>query len=183
MAFPRRSRRMWNQLLNVMRQAIQLPLRVDFARGQKCKAGQPMRMQIAENGLDDAQAPRIQCASLAAVDPGLHGLGVRMGFVHLAAEEGHLPIRADLRLSHALRPQRTKPTDRWCPFEAHTLAALDDGVGRTALEQASVWAATDLAPGVIFEVLRLKPFRAAFSRHALLVLGLVWIRFGKARIA
>ena len=60
-----------------------------------------MRMQVAEDRLDDAESAAIGQAAFAAIDSRFHCGDLGMHVFDLAAiEEGHLPIRADIGLSH-----------------------------------------------------------------------------------
>lgn len=140
-------------------------------------------MKIPEHRLDDTQALAVERAAFAGVDPRFHGLGVRMRFPDLAAEEGDLAVGTDVWLAQALRSERAVAADLPGTLEADTFVPLDDGVGRAALEHLSVGTAAGLLGSVVVKVFGLKPVRAALAGQALLVFWFVPIGFGKTRIA
>lgn len=124
------SRCMALQLLRVVHQGKQLPLRIDLATGAQGKSSQSLGMQMAEDRLDDSEAAAVDQPTFSRIDPGFHGGSVRMGVLRLAAvEEGHLPIRTDLRLAQALHLLRTGAADLPRALEADAAPAFDDGTG------------------------------------------------------
>ena len=68
---------MMRQLLDIVNQAVEIPLRVHLALSSQGEAVQSLVVpQIAEDRLDDRDAPRIELAPTRAVDRSSHTLGV-----------------------------------------------------------------------------------------------------------
>jgi hypothetical protein len=90
---------MMRQLLDIVNQTVEIPLRVHFALGSQGEAVQPFVVpQVAEDRFDDPDAPPIELASALAVDRAPHALGVgqpRLMFL----EERHLADRCLLRIA------------------------------------------------------------------------------------
>jgi hypothetical protein len=66
------------QLLYVVHQGKQLPLRIHLVSGSDRESAQVVIVQIAEDGFDDAEAPAVQESPFTAVDPGFHRGGLRV---------------------------------------------------------------------------------------------------------
>ena len=81
------------QLLDVVHQAVELPLRIDFRSPAQREAIESLVMaDVGEDRLDRGEAPAIERAALRAVDGPAHDVGVaRRRGGGLAAEETDLP--------------------------------------------------------------------------------------------
>ena len=162
------------QLLDVVDEGKELPLRIHFVSGSQRESSQVVRVQIAEDRLDDAVASAVEPAPLAGIDPVLHRRGLRMNIFGLAAiEESHLPVRAGVRLAQALGFERAGLADRLRALEAHAASALDDRLGGTQLQCFSGGADTALLLGIESKVLRLKPLRLSLAGPPPFLDGLV----------
>jgi hypothetical protein len=84
---PGSSWRLALQLLYVVHQGKQLPLRIHLVSGSEREAAQVVIVQIAEDGFDDAEAPAVQQSPCTAVDSGFHRGGLRVQVLGLAAVE------------------------------------------------------------------------------------------------
>ena len=68
---------MMRQLLDIVNQAVEVPLRVHLALSSQGEAVQSFIVpQVAEHRFDDRDAPRIELASARTVDRSSHTLGV-----------------------------------------------------------------------------------------------------------
>jgi len=80
------------QLLDVVHQAVELPLRVDFGSASQGEAIQFLvRSEIAEHWLHGSEAPADHLASALGIDLTSHAIGrgvLRLGV--LAGEDGYL---------------------------------------------------------------------------------------------
>jgi hypothetical protein len=72
-----RSVSMMRKLLDIVNQAVQVPLRVHFGQRAQREAVQALVVaQVGKHRLDDGDAPAVELATAAAVDRALHALGV-----------------------------------------------------------------------------------------------------------
>ena len=78
-------------LLDVVYQAVQLPLRIHFSSGAQREAVQATGSQVRKHRLDRAQAPGIKRPPAPGIDLVSHGAGVRIAFMDADAQERHLP--------------------------------------------------------------------------------------------
>ena len=80
-----------SQLLDVVHQAIQLPLPIHLRAPAQREAGESLVVpQVAEHGLDGGKARGDHPFALGRIDASLHPLGVGFIAIALAAEEGNL---------------------------------------------------------------------------------------------
>ena len=92
------------QLLDVLHQAVELPLSVHLGPASQGEALQPFVVsQVAEHGLHGGEALRDPLAPLRAVDPALHPVGRGLlGSAVSPDEDRHLSHRGLLGMSEAL---------------------------------------------------------------------------------
>lgn len=74
------------QLLQVVHQREELPLRIEFTSGSQRAAAQAVGVQVSEDRLDDAQAAVVQQTSLPGADAGFHRGGLRVRIASLGAD-------------------------------------------------------------------------------------------------
>jgi len=115
-------------LLDVVHQTIELPLRVDLSSRAQREALQSAACEVSKDGFHRARPSGVDGTSWWRVDFRLHGLGVRMAFMEFALEESDLSIGTDVRLSQALASQRAAPADVTRALEGDGPYALDHGV-------------------------------------------------------
>ena len=97
---------MMRQLLDIVYQAVQVPLRVHLALGAQRKPIQPFVVtQVGEHRLDDGDAPPIEPAAPVTVDRPLHALGVGQWRGLVLRKESHLPRRGSLGVAKAALSQ------------------------------------------------------------------------------
>lgn len=96
-----------HQLLDVVDQTVERPLRVDLASAAQREAIQPLVVtEIAEHRLDGGEPSAIVTAALGAVDLAPHLAGGRFrGIRRLAPEERHLPAGGLVGISQTLFAQ------------------------------------------------------------------------------
>ena len=80
------------ELLDVVDQAEELPLRIDFAFSSQGEAIEPLVVsKVAEHRLHRCEAPAVEHPALWRIDTFLHSVGMGLGRVYgLALEEGDL---------------------------------------------------------------------------------------------
>ena len=92
-------------------------------------------MQIAEYRLNDAKPSTVKQPAFTSIDPCLHRRGLRVHILDLGAiEEGHLPIRTNVRLSHAVGLERTGVAKSKRSFKADPASTFDDDISATEFE-------------------------------------------------
>ena len=91
---------MMRQLLDVVNQTVQIPLRVHLWLGSQREAVEPLVVpQVGEHRLDDGDAPPVEAAAPLAVDRPLHAFGVAKRRALALVEEGDLADRRALGIS------------------------------------------------------------------------------------
>ena len=101
-----------HQLLDVVHQTEELPLRVDLAPSSQGEPIQPLvATDVARHRLDGGKAPAVATPTLRAIDLALHSCGGCFGCARrLAPKERHLTAGGLVRISQALLAQRTVTT-------------------------------------------------------------------------
>ena len=90
------------ELLDVVHQAVELPLRIDFRFASERKAVEPLVVSdVAEHWLHGGKALPVAPAACFAVDLAFHPLGVGFRVVVLAGEEHHLAHRGAVGVAQA----------------------------------------------------------------------------------
>lgn len=80
------------QLLDVVRQAVELPLRIHFLLPPQGKAVELLVVpQVAEHRLHRGEAPAVSRLSFGTVDAGFHFVGEGFRPISFALKETHLP--------------------------------------------------------------------------------------------
>ena len=93
---------MMRQLLDVVNQAIQIPLRVHLWLGSQREAVEPLVVpKVGEHRLDDGDASPVEPAAPLAVNRPLHAFGVAKRRALALVEEGDLADRRALGMSQA----------------------------------------------------------------------------------
>lgn len=124
-----------------MNQCKQLPLRVYLSSASKRESVQAVGVQVAKHRFDVAEPPAIPPPAFAAVDSDLHGRGLWVRVLGLAAaEERHLSIDADLGLTNVRAALRALTADRVTGLDAKTIssafaACTDSGCLQPALNR------------------------------------------------
>ena len=98
-----------HQLLDVVDQAVELPLRVDLVPTAQREPVQAFVVpDVAEHRLDGGEPPAIAVTTLRAVDLALHALCCGFGGVgNFAPQERDLSSRGLVRIAQALRAKWT----------------------------------------------------------------------------
>ena len=124
------------QLLDVVHQAEQPPLRADLVLATQREAGEPLVVaQVAEGGLHGGDALAVELPPARAVDSRTHALDELVGIVRDAVVHGDLALRG-LRLANALGPQRAALAVAGAGLEVLPLVA-PGGVQRAAAAQGA----------------------------------------------
>ena len=98
---------MMRQLLDVVNQAVQVPLRVHLRLRSQREAIQALVVpQVGEHRLDDRDAPAVEPSSARAVDGALHAFGAAKRREAVLVEERDLADRAALGMAQAALAQR-----------------------------------------------------------------------------
>jgi hypothetical protein len=94
---------MVRELLDVVYQAEELPLRIDLVSASQGKTIKPLVMaDIGKYRFHGGKALPIAPATFCAVDAPSHPVGTRFGLVVLSGKEHHLAHRGALRVAQAL---------------------------------------------------------------------------------
>lgn len=94
---------MMRQLLDVVHQAIQLPLRIYFFPAPQCEPVQPLVVpQVAKHRFHDGKALAVLFPAFCTIQLALHPVGVTLLPVRFAPEEGNLSCFRLLRRTQAL---------------------------------------------------------------------------------
>ena len=97
---------MMRQLLDVVNQAVQVPLRVHFGLRAQGEAIEALVVpQVGEDRLHDGDAPPVEFAPPVAVDRALHALGVAQRRTLVLVEEGDLTSLRSVRIAQTLFSQ------------------------------------------------------------------------------
>ena len=116
---------MMRQLLDIVNQAVQVPLRVYRRLRSQREAIQALVVpQVGEHGFDDRDAPAVEPSSAEAVDSVLHAFGVAKRRALVLVEEGHLTDRGALRMSQAPLSHRAGHAVALRPLELVVPAAV-----------------------------------------------------------
>src|SRR5712691_8791778 len=112
---------MMRQLLDIVNQAVQVPLRVHLRLRSQREAIQALVVpKVGEHGFDDRDAPAVESSSAEAVDSALHAFGVAKRRALILVEEGDLADRSALGMSQAPSrivqgtQSRFVPLNLWC---------------------------------------------------------------------
>ena len=93
---------MMRQLLDIVNQAVEIPLRVHLRLRSQREAIQALVVpKVGEYGFDDRNAPAVEPSSAQAVDSALHAFGVATRRALILVEEGDLADRSALGMSQA----------------------------------------------------------------------------------
>src|SRR3989442_9391301 len=93
---------MMRQLLDVVNQAVQVPLRVHLRLRSQREAIQALVVpKVGEHGFNDRDAPAVEPSSAQAVDGALHAFGVAKRRALILVEESDLADRGALGMSQA----------------------------------------------------------------------------------
>ena len=102
---------MVSQLLDVVHQAVELPLPIDLGAPAQCEAMEPLVVsEVAEDRLDSGKARGNHALAGVGVDPPFHSLGVALFAVAFALKEGDLTRLSFVGGAQALVAQRTRNT-------------------------------------------------------------------------
>lgn len=96
---------MMRQLLDIVNQAVQVPLRVHLRLRSQREAIQALVVpKVGEHGFHDRDAPSVEFSSAPAVDGAFHAFGIAKRRALVLVEEGDLADRRTLGMSQAALP-------------------------------------------------------------------------------
>ena len=174
------------QLLDVVHQAIQLPLCIDFDSSSQRESVELLVVpQIAEYRLHRGKAPAIPDASLRTIDTCFHFVGIAHA-IPLALKERHLSHLGLVRLEQAAITMLARHTVALRALEFHRRITIDRAATSVAVKLLARRANTCACLRVVIEILW-PVARGLFGSSALVVnrIGqcLVFTLIGKAFIA
>ena len=116
---------MMRQLLDVVNQAVQVPLRIHLRlRSQRETIQALVVPKVGEHRFDDRDAPAIEPSSAEAIDGVLHAFGVAKRRALVLVEEGDLANRGALGMSQAPVTHRAGHAIALRPLELVVPAAV-----------------------------------------------------------
>src|SRR5712691_365517 len=116
------------QLLDVVHQTEELPLRIDLGLSSQREAVEPLVVaDVAKHRLHSSEALAVARATLGRIDEISHPLGVTLGRARrLALEERHLPCLGFLRSAQAPIALTSRHAVALRSLESHHRVPVDD---------------------------------------------------------
>ncbi len=123
------------QLLDVMSEAIELPLPIHLAAASQGEAIKPLvPSQVAEHGLHGGKAPSDHLPAELRIDPRLHPVGVSFVSLAFALEERYLPGLRLLGPAQTLDSERAWHAIALSATEFHRRVAVEGAVRTIRIE-------------------------------------------------
>jgi hypothetical protein len=145
------------KLLNIVHQAVKIPLRVDLALTSQSKPVQAFVVaQVAKHGFDCRHAAAIQLSPLRTVYGLLHALREPEWRCLVLFEEGDLAYRRTVWIAQALGPEMTRTTVALGAGEFLICAPIGHTVITVAIELFSGWTDAGIGRHIMHEIPRSK---------------------------
>ena len=148
---------MMRQLLNVVHQTKEMPLRIHLLLSAQRETIEPLvAAQVTEHRFHRRHALPVAFTPIDAINRLLHALGVGQRRGLLFVEERHLAGRGSIRVTQTTLAQVARPTTSLTPLKLVMRAAIRRAMTAARVKRLTCRTDTGLRDGVVVEVLGLK---------------------------